>query len=170
MMFRGRKWVFWEVWEWEYWGLVWEDLRRSLVCAGFVQRSCAFDVYGIRQLTFHSLLSVYRSETHSNKKNLSWKGGGGVGDLLFSVMDSRSWALISRHRRSRTPARCFHHSRDRSHSWYRACNVSSKVGGSSNGSAEERRVRVAVVVIMKTMGGRLRGSGRWLAPVGTSRT
>src|SRR5271170_7471618 len=68
-------------------------------------------------------------------------------------MESRSWALISRHRRSRTPARCFHHSRDRSHSWYRACNVSSRDGVSSNGSADERRVRLVIVVMTRTWDG-----------------
>lgn len=70
-MFREEeeRWVSLEVWVWEY-------LRLSLFCATFVQRSCAFADCGVRWLTFHSLLSVYRSDTAANKAVVGGKGGG----------------------------------------------------------------------------------------------
>ena len=54
---------------------MWEYLRLSLFCAAFVQRSCAFDDYGVRQLTFHSLPSVYRSESIQGKPWLEGERG-----------------------------------------------------------------------------------------------
>ena len=97
----------------------------SLFLTRHVQRSFAFDGNGVRKLTFHSLLSIFI--------NIDPRGG----HLLFSWRASRSWALISRQRKSRILTRFFHHSFDRSDSSKRDMIVSSIVG--EYGKGEERR-------------------------------